>query len=197
MSLHPHGTVPEGLRTPRVMLRPLLAADVERDYDAVMSDPAALRRWSQSDWPDDEFTLAENLTDLERHEREHKDGVAFTFTVLSPDGSRCLGCVYLTPGFKETANLCRGAAYPVQHGFWVRSSEIGSDLDRHLLEALRKWLRNDWAFDCVTFAISSKDERQEQVLRDAGLGPGAALMLQDGRECWVFVEWLQSTRPTT
>ena len=88
MSLHPHGTVPEGLRTPRVMLRPLLAADVERDYDAVMSDPAALRRWSQSDWPDDEFTLAENLTDLERHEREHKDGVAFTFTVLSPDGSR-------------------------------------------------------------------------------------------------------------
>ncbi|HET9325420.1 MAG TPA: GNAT family N-acetyltransferase [Candidatus Eisenbacteria bacterium] len=197
MALHPVVTVPEGLRTQRLLLRPLLAADAERDYAAVMSDPAALRRWSQSDWPSDDFTLAENLADLERHEREHKDGIAFTFTVLSPDGGRCLGCVYLTPVFKEAANLCRGAAYPVQLGFWVRSSEVASDLDRHLFEALRRWLRNDWAFDCVTLAISVKDERQEQVVRDAGLGPGASLLLGDGRECWAFVEWLQNTRPTT
>jgi RimJ/RimL family protein N-acetyltransferase len=187
--LHPLGApAPEGLRTSRVLLRPLLAADVDRDYDAVMSDPPALRRWAQSDWPGDDFTRAENLADLQRHEQEHRDGVAFTYTVLTPDGLRCLGCVYLTPVFLEAADLCRGANHPVQVGFWVRSSEWSSELDRHLLGALREWLRTSWAFDAMVMAISIQDDWQLGVVRSAGLGPGARIMLADGRECLAFVE---------
>src|SRR5436309_16092952 len=89
--------VPAGRRTGRLVLRPLCAADAAVDYDAVISSAAELRRWSGSSWPADDFTLAENRDDLERHEREHEERAAFTFTVLSPDLTRCLGCVYLTP----------------------------------------------------------------------------------------------------
>ncbi|TMQ73312.1 MAG: ABC transporter permease, partial [Candidatus Eisenbacteria bacterium] len=149
--------VPRGLRTPRLVLWPLRVDDAALDRDAVMSDPAALRRWSQSTWPADDFTLDENRVDLERHEREHERGMAFTFTVLDPDEARCLGCVYLTPVLGELAGSCGGAAHPVKLGFWVRSSEIAVDLDRHLLEALRGWLRDGWTFDAVVLAISRRD----------------------------------------
>src|SRR5262249_14686707 len=148
MAFHPeHAPIPEGLETGRLRLRPLRASDVALDYDAVMSDPAALRRWSQASWPADDFTLAENLTDLQGHEREHLEGVAYTFTVLSPDASRCLGCVYFTPVRPEAVGLCGRSEHPVRVGFWVRSSEILGGLDRHLFEALRAWLRQAWAFD--------------------------------------------------
>jgi RimJ/RimL family protein N-acetyltransferase len=90
-------TVPEERRTARLALRPLLAADVAADYDAVMASAPMLRAWSQSEWPADDFTLAENLEDLRRHEREHLERAAFTYTVREPQGVRCLGCVYLQP----------------------------------------------------------------------------------------------------
>jgi len=63
--------VPQEKRTSRLYLRPLWAADVELDYEAVMSSAEMLRRWSESDWPADDFTLVHNLADLQRHEREH------------------------------------------------------------------------------------------------------------------------------
>jgi len=60
IEFHPtDAAVPPELRTPRLLLRPLRATDVELDYDAVMSSAAMLRAWSQSHWPADDFTLAE------------------------------------------------------------------------------------------------------------------------------------------
>lgn len=75
--------VPQENRTSRLRLRPLRATDVELDYKAVMSSAEMLHRWSQSDWPTDDFTLAQNLADLQRHKREHIERKAFTFTVLT------------------------------------------------------------------------------------------------------------------
>ncbi|GAB4215614.1 MAG: hypothetical protein OHK0022_55750 [Roseiflexaceae bacterium] len=75
----PDARVPAELRTTRLWLRPLGVADTERDYDALMSSAAHLRLWSQSSWPADDFTLAQNRADLERHEGEHQAREAFTF----------------------------------------------------------------------------------------------------------------------
>ena len=62
MEFYPaNAPVPQEKRTSRLWLRPLRATDVELDYDAVMSSAAMLRRWRQSKWPADNFTLAENL----------------------------------------------------------------------------------------------------------------------------------------
>src|SRR2546422_5475768 len=109
----PDAVVPAARRTERLFLRPLRATDVERDYDAVMSSAEMLRRWSQSGWPADDFTLAQNRDDLRRHEREHDQRQAFTFTVLDPAGTRCLGCVYLTPLPPPARHMYAGAAHGV------------------------------------------------------------------------------------
>ena len=179
-------TVPAEKRTDRLLLRPLRASDVELDYDAVMSSAEQLRRWSQSDWPADDFTLAQNLDDLQRHEREHIERKAFTFTVLNPHATRCLGCVYIMPVWPQTAQLCAGATYAADVGFWVRTSEVADELDRHLLGVLREWLSAGWAFDCVMFTISQQEARQAALLREAGLELRSAFALSDGRPCWVF-----------
>jgi RimJ/RimL family protein N-acetyltransferase len=178
--------VPDSIRTDRLFLRPLRVSDVALDYDAVMSDPAALRRWSQTSWPADDFTLEENRGDLERHEREHREGVAFTFTVLSPDAARCLGCVYLQPVRPEMLPHVPPSPWPARVAFWVRASEVASDLDRHLLMTLRDWLAADWGFDRVLFVIARDDVRQAAIMIGAGLARRAEVTLEDGRRCAIY-----------
>jgi hypothetical protein len=182
----PDAPIPEEKRTDRLLLRPLRATDAELDYEAVMSSAEQLRLWRQSSWPADDFTLAENLADLQRHEREHGERVAFTFTVLNPAGDRCLGCVYITPLWPQTAEICAGAAYPANVGFWVRTSELAGELDRHLLATLRGWFTAEWAFDCVVWAIGQQNARQAALLHEGGLRQRLAFTLADGRQCWAF-----------
>jgi len=189
MNFYPaNALVPEEKRTDRLFLRPLRATDVELDYDAVMSSAQQLRRWSQTDWPADDFTLAQNLADLQRHEREHIERKAFTFTVLNPHATRCLGCVYITPVWRQVAQLCAGAAYAANVGFWVRTAELADDLDKHLLATLREWFQNEWVFDCVVFTVGQQEARQATILSEASLKRRAAFTLPDGRAGWAFSE---------
>jgi RimJ/RimL family protein N-acetyltransferase len=195
MEFYPaHAAVPPELRTERVVLRPLRATDVELDYDAVMASAAQLRQWSQSDWPTDDFTLAENLADLRRHEREHLERAAFTFTVMNPMETRCLGCVYLTPPSPSIAAVREGVAHAAHVGFWVRTSEIENDLDRHLFAALRHWLSDEWAFERVVFGIAPREERQDSLFREAGLELQGEFALPSGRARRIFCEPAHSSR---
>jgi hypothetical protein len=75
-----------------VALSPAL---VEPDYAAVMRDIPMLRDWSGQDWPTPEFTVAENLVDLERHHREQQEGVALTYSLLLQGTVQ--GCIYVHP----------------------------------------------------------------------------------------------------
>jgi hypothetical protein len=163
----------------------LRASDAERDYDAVMSSAAELRRCRGSEWPADGFTLNENRADLERHEREHERGEAYTYTVLALDEERCLGCVYIVPVWPEAEPLCSAAACAACVGFWVRVSERTDGLDRHLLATLREWLKAEWAFDCVLFTNYAADTRQSALLTEAGL-LRLPLVWPDGRTGWAF-----------
>lgn len=179
------GSAPGGMRTERLLLRPLRASDAERDYDAVMSSASELRRCRGSEWPSDDFTLAENRADLERHEREHERGEAYTYTVLAPDDVSCLGCVYIVPVWPEARPLCGSATSGACVGFWVCASELASELDRHLLAALREWLQTEWPLDCVLFTNCIADARQAALFAEAGL-LRLPLAWPDGRTGWAF-----------
>ena len=176
MTFHPQGTaIPSELRTEEFILRPLLTTDVELDYDAVMSSKEMLRVWEQTDWPVDDFTLEDNLEDLERHEREHLEGIAFTFTVMNPSETECLGCVYIRP-LKE--QLRRIGVAEVDLGdvqdteafacFWVRLSRLVDGLEGQVLDALINWFEQNWAFTRVVFGTNSQDERQVRLFEEKG-----------------------------
>jgi hypothetical protein len=62
--------VPETLRTPTFVLRPLRVAEAGRDYAAYMSSPEVIRVHSGGHWPVAGFTLADG--EPHHHARWHR-----------------------------------------------------------------------------------------------------------------------------
>ena len=116
--------VPQGLLNAKFRLRMLTIHDLVKDYEAVMSSAEHLKEtysaiWD-SDWPEG-LTIEEDLIDLGWHHREFTLRYSFAYTVMSPDESLCLGCVYINP--------CRKIGYDAEVSMWVRSSELVNNLD--------------------------------------------------------------------
>ena len=165
---------PRKLVNSEFLLRPLRASDVDLDYDAVMENPEALRLSGGGSWPTDDFTLEANLSDLVIHENEHEDRVAFTYTMMNPSQDRCLGCVYinqLTQTYRlvETAESGELNERQAIVRFWVRQSRVQDDLDWRLLKTLLDWLTDAWSFSDVYMRAHEHDERQNGLLKRAGL----------------------------
>lgn len=101
--------VPDSLQTSVFTLRPIIPEDAARDFEAVMDSQEYLRGWEQTGWPADDFTVEENRKDLEDLQASHQDGRALTFTVLTPNGVTCLGCVYVFLFVAQVALFARRA----------------------------------------------------------------------------------------
>ena len=170
-------TIPDGLTTDEFVIRPLLATDVELDYAAVMESKEFLRKWDQSSWPPDGFTLAGNLKDLQRHEREHVNREAFTFTVMNSAETECLGCIYIFPRAArwfvnaETTAIAdtEWAEYEAIILFWVRQSRLAEGMDRRLLDIIRPWFEQEWQFDGHLFFTNEQFEQQVAMFEQSDL----------------------------
>jgi hypothetical protein len=91
--------------------------------------------FSTDGWPERQYTLAENMTDLEKHRDHHQRGLDFAWTVLDPaDPVVVIGCVYLKPDQTGVADA--------EALSWVRANR--SDLDRELRDRLRPWFTTMW-----------------------------------------------------
>lgn len=165
--------VPETLQTEEFLVRPLKATDVELDYDAVITSRAELFLRSAGNWPREGFTLEENLADLIQHEQEHLARLAFTYTVMNPAQTVCLGCLYINP----LRQLLQRAALSVEHisadsayvTFWVRQSHLADHLDKRLLQALIAWFQAEWVFSQVAFVAQKAQVRQIRLFEETGM----------------------------
>lgn len=167
---------PEMLRTNEFLLRPLRETDAELDYEALMESREFLRVWEQSTWPADDFTVEANRADLARHERQHAAGEAFTYTVMNPDESQCLGCVYIFP---TTAPMYSRpeiepvagepwTAFEAAVYFWVRTSRLADALDRRLLDVLRQWFAQEWGIARPLILTNEQVTQQVAMIESAG-----------------------------
>jgi hypothetical protein len=171
----PPGQPPDGLAAEDFILEPLRVSHVEADFAAVMASREMLRRWGGGKWPADDFTLQGNLEDLAMHEREHEAGEAFTYTVLSPDGRECLGCVYIKPlaVWLAEARISAGELETVGDNeavlrFWARQDRLDEELDERLLARLLSWIAESWAFRRVLYQANENDSRQVALLAGRG-----------------------------
>ncbi|MEO6398976.1 MAG: N-acetyltransferase [Tepidiformaceae bacterium] len=168
---------PEGLRTDEFVLRPILASDAELDYEAVMESKEFLRRWEQSSWPADDFTVDANREDLDKLVRRHADGESFTYTVMNTTETQCLGCVYILPttacffskGQITALDRAKWSAYEVAVYFWIRKARLADELDRRLLDALGTWLGHDWRVENYLIVTNEQFEQQVTLIEGAGL----------------------------
>lgn len=164
----PDAPVPNTITGEGFILRPLTVDHTALDYAAVMESRELLRRWSGSTWPGDGFTLQENRADLDGHQREHQARAAFTYTVLDPAATTCLGCVYIKPNNVPELNPRDDDALV---RYWVRTSRQASGLDGRLLAALRDWRGHGFAFGRVFFHTNVDDPVQQALFTAAGLLP--------------------------
>ena len=171
-------TIPEIFQADEFVFRPLRASDVELDYDAVISSSPMLRAWSQSDWPAPGFTLEENLDDLQRHEQEHLNNKAFTYTIMNPEETFCIGCIYMNTLIQEIVNLgvCQlpdkdEEVFAAEVRYWVRDSYSTNEFTATVLEKIIQWLDSDWYFNCVVFPVAMTDSMQTKLFIKKGFLP--------------------------
>jgi hypothetical protein len=107
--------------------------DLVKDFEAINARVAPDGR----DDPWSETTLEENLVDLGWHQKEFELRRSFAYTVVAPDESRVLGCVYLYPS--DDAD--------VEVRLWVRREAWDVGLDPILEQAVRDWLGERWPFE--------------------------------------------------
>lgn len=97
--------VPESFKAPfqvenkEFVLRKLTVDEVEKDYAAVMSSKESLRQifCENDDWPSDDMTIEENYRDLLEHQEEFDKNEGFAYTIVTPDDTKCIGCLYIYP----------------------------------------------------------------------------------------------------
>ena len=136
--------VPERLEAEGFHLRMLTVNDLVKDYDAVMSSVEVLKGHLSptSSWPEG-LTIEDDLIDLGWHQREFLRRRSFSYTVMSPDETICLGCCYIYPSEKY--------GFDAQAFWWVRTSALSSGLDEKLGKVFQEWLRDRWPFKQVAF----------------------------------------------
>jgi hypothetical protein len=140
----PDFDVPLGLGTPLFVLEPLGPEHNERDYDAWTSSMEHIRStpgWGDGRWPR-AMTLDENRADLERHAADFRSRRGFTYTVLDPESSDVIGCVYVYP--------LPDGEHEARVSSWVRVSH--AELDVPLWGTVRDWLASDWPLESVEYA---------------------------------------------
>lgn len=172
-----HIVPPASLDAGEFVLRPITAADAALDHAAVMESGDYLRVWEQSTWPADEFTVEANRADLEKLERWHQHRDAFTYTVLNPAETECLGCVYVFPGDASFLARSRITAvgdsrwddYDAAVYFWVRASRLAAHTDRALLDALRAWLPREWELRAHLFVTNEQFTQQVELISGTDL----------------------------
>jgi hypothetical protein len=172
-----HEPVPPELRTSEFVLRPITADDAAMDHVAVMETREHLRLWEQSSWPEDDFTVEANHTDLLDLEQRHAAGRAYTYTVQDPLGTECLGCVYVSP--THASFLAKATVTPVADDvwvdvqavvyFWVRQSRMDTGLDGRLLGDLRAWFAEDWKLERTVFVTNEQFTQQVDLIERTDL----------------------------
>ncbi len=179
MSFRDQGIEPaDGFSADGFIVRPLVPSDVVLDHDAVMSSREFLYHWEQDPpYPPENFSVEDNLEDLEQMDGAHREGTRYTYTVIDATETQVLGCIYLLPNddrMYRTAEVTSHdgtdlSSVDAMVSFWVRVSTWESGFERALLEAVLRWLRDDWSLNQPVIVTNEKLDHQIATIESLGL----------------------------
>jgi hypothetical protein len=143
--------VPAGFDVPRLykssgyQLVPLGPELARHDYEAYMSSIEHLQKtFSMSTrWPREGLTMEDALKDVEGEKARFDARRSFTYAVLTLDGARELGCVYISPSRKQ--------GYDAVARVWVTKAEFDAGLEERLIPDVKQWLAAQWPFAKVAW----------------------------------------------
>ncbi|KHS67086.1 hypothetical protein QT13_14930 [Pectobacterium brasiliense] len=118
------------------ILRPLSPEYSDLDYDAVMESKSILNDIFSENWPEDINSAEENLAYIQEDYQDFKDRVGFSYIILDPDETICLGCVYIFPSLFEGSDV---AIY-----YWFNIKIADTKFSIIVEKFIRKWIKNFW-----------------------------------------------------
>ena len=142
--------IPAGFEPPRELslgdcrLRPLDHEVMLADYDAVVRGAEAIAgAYRREPRYYREFSLADEVIELGWHVGEWRRRRSFAYAVMSPDGARCFGSVYVYPTLKRD--------HDAEVILWTTPDAPGPGFEARLLAAVRAWLAEAWPLRSVAF----------------------------------------------
>jgi hypothetical protein len=137
--------VPTLVEAPGFKLVPLGPALVEIDYRAYMASiPHLQRTFTRSTgWPHEGLTLTDAMVDMETEAGRFARRESFAYAVLTPDGLRERGCIYVYPG--------KAGSHDAEVRLWVTSEEYDAGFDAELYAWAQAWIAREWPFRNVAY----------------------------------------------
>lgn len=141
----PDFPVPTLVETTTFKLVPLGPDVVKIDFDAYMSSIEHLQKtFSRStDWPHPGIRDADAMRDMDNEQGRFRRRESFAFAVLTPDGRRERGSVYVAPS--------RVRGYDAVVSLWVTKAEYDAGFDAELYSWVVAWMRKDWPFARIAY----------------------------------------------
>ena len=156
-------TAPSEFRTGQFKLVPLGPALAKQDYDAYMSSIEHLQKtFSGNDrWPTAKLTMDDQARDMAGEQSRFEARKSFTYSVLTLDGSRELGCVYISPSGKQ--------GYDAMVRVWVTKDQFDKGFEATLIPAVKTWLAAKWPFGKVAWPKREIPSEEWNALPNKGL----------------------------
>lgn len=160
-------TVPVAVAGPGFKLVPLGPALVKIDFEAYMSSVEHLQKtFSRStDWPRAGISDADAMRDMTGEQGRFRDRKSFAYAVLTPDGTRERGSVYVRPSTV--------GGYDAVVRLWVTKAEYDAGFDAELYRWVTAWVQRDWPFRRVAYPGRAIDWGTWDALVAANKAKGA------------------------
>lgn len=141
----PSFDVPTLVETEAFKLVPLGPDLVQIDFDAYMSSIDHLQQTftRNTDWPHANITAADAMLDMQTEQARFQGRVSFAYAVLTPDGRRERGSVYVAPSTVPD--------YDAVVRMWVTKAEYDAGFDAELYAWVTDWVRQSWPFAKVAY----------------------------------------------
>lgn len=137
--------VPVLVKTQGFKIVPLGPDLVDVDFAAYMASIEHLQTTftRSTSWPHENVSAADAMRDMETEQARFNKRESFAYAVLTPDGSRERGCIYVYPSEIE--------GYDAVVTLWVTKAEYDAGFDAELYAWAAKWVQADWPFKNIAY----------------------------------------------
>jgi hypothetical protein len=133
------------VETDNFKLVPLGPDLVDLDFSAYMSSIEHLQKsFSRSaNWPHENITSEAAMDDMLNEEARFNSRESFAYAVLTPNGEREMGSVYVKPSSR--------AGYDAEVSLWVTKADYDSGFDAALYAWTVQWVETSWPFAEIAY----------------------------------------------
>ncbi|MBU0975575.1 MAG: hypothetical protein ABIE03_07090 [Patescibacteria group bacterium] len=143
-------TVPIEFKSGEYLIRQIRKENNPKDFAAVIANSKLIDKirggkLCHTNWPPPDFTLDDNLKDVQSFEKQARDKTSFTYVIWDKHEESYLGCIYIFSIEKMYPEL--KDKYDIDFSMWVVQDIYEAGKYPEVYKQVWEWIKNDWPFD--------------------------------------------------